>query len=175
MLRNIMLLCRSGRLKSRKRYFSRSSSLVLEFSSIGKGGVSDSDRIRRPDARTSMAPVARFSLTPPDRASTFPVTAMTNSLRSFSAFEKLSAPQSLSSKMICKIPLLSLKSTKIMPPLFLLFCTQPITVTCSPTLAVPSSVHLWDRFSPIIDSAIISSISASGFPGTLCTPLHFDF
>ena len=89
---------------------------------------------------------------------TFPVTAMTNSLRSFSAFEKLSAPQSLSSKIICKIPLLSLKSTKIMPPLFLLFCTQPITVTCSPTLAVPSSVHLWDRFSPIIDSAMISSI-----------------
>jgi hypothetical protein len=129
---------------------------------MGKGGVSDSERMRRLAALTSIAPVARFSLTPPERASTLPVTAMTNSLLSFSAFVKLSVPQSHSSKIICKIPLLSLRSTKIMPPLFLLFCTHPMTVTVSPTLAVLSSVHLWDRFSPIIDSAMISSISVSG-------------
>ena len=33
------------------------------------------------------------------------------------------------SKIICKRPLLSRKSVKIIPPLFLLFCTHPITVT----------------------------------------------
>ena len=129
LLLNSRLRCISGLLKSRKRYFKRSSSLVLEFSSIGNGGVSDSDKMRRLLARTSMAPVARFSLTAPERASTRPVTAITYSLLNFSAFAKLSAPQSLSSKMICRIPERSRKSTKIIPPLFLLFCTQPMTVT----------------------------------------------
>ena len=38
-----------------------------------------------------------------------------------SALEKLSSPQSLSSKMIWMIPERSLRSVKIIPPLFLLF------------------------------------------------------
>ena len=95
--------------------------MVLLFSSMGNGGVSDSESTRMDLARTSMAPVARFWFTAPERASTRPVTAITNSLRSFSAFAKFSAPQSLSSNIICKMPERSRKSTKMIPPLFLLF------------------------------------------------------
>ena len=53
-LRVIRLRWMSGRLKSRKRYSRRSSSFVLLFSSIGNGGVSDSARMRKDFARTSM-------------------------------------------------------------------------------------------------------------------------
>ena len=154
-LRRIRFLWISGRRRSRKRYSRRRSSFVLLFSSIGKGGVSDSARIRKDSALTSMAPVARFSFTAPERASTRPSTAITNSLLNFSAFSKFSVPQSFSSKMIWRIPERSLKSTKIIPPLFLLFWTQPMTVTFSPIWADVNSVHLWDRFSPTIDSALI--------------------
>lgn len=78
----------------------------------------------------------------PSLASTVPVTAITNSLRSRSALAKLSSLQSFSSKIICKIPDRSRKSTKISPPLFLLFCTHPITVTFDPMEAAFTSVHL---------------------------------
>ena len=119
---------------------------------MGKGGVSASDKIRTWDALTSISPVARFSLTAPALFSTFPTTATTYSLRSFSALAKPSAPASLSSNITCSIPERSLKSTKMIPPLFLCLATQPITVTVSPTLAADNSPHLWVLFSPFIDS-----------------------
>ena len=105
-------------------------------------------------ARTSIAPVFRFSFTAPERFSTTPVTATTNSARSFVAFSNPSAPVSLSSKINCMIPERSRKSTKMMPPLFLLFCTQPITVTVCPTFSFVSSAHRHVRRRPFIDSAI---------------------
>lgn len=43
-------------------------------------------------------------------------------------------------------------------PKFLLFCTQPITVTFSPILAFDTSVHLWLLCKPCIDSAILCSL-----------------
>ena len=69
--------------------------------SIGNGGVSDSERTRSSSARSSIAPVARFSLTAPERAVTLPFTAITNSLLSFSAFAKPSLSISPSSKITC--------------------------------------------------------------------------
>ena len=120
-LRIMIFLCRSGRRRSRYRYFKRSSSFVLLFSSMGNGGTSDSERIRRDLARTSMVPVFKLGFAAPDRFSTIPVTATVNSLLNRSALEKLSSPQSLSSKMIWMIPERSLRSVKIIPPLFLLF------------------------------------------------------
>ena len=117
----IRFLWRSGRLRSRYLYLSLISSLVLLFSSIGNGGVSASDSIRRLLATTSMSPVARFSFTAPARLHTVPSMAATNSERSFPAFSKHSAPHCDSSNITCNIPLLSRRSTKIIPPLFLLF------------------------------------------------------
>ena len=108
-------------------------------------------------ARISISPVFKFSLTAPERATTLPATAIQNSLRSRSAFAKLSLPQSASSKISCRMPERSRKSTKIIPPLFLLFCTQPITVTVSPIFAVVSSVQRWLLFKPFIVSAMFLS------------------
>ena len=129
LLRRIRFLWISGLLRSRKRYFKRSSSFVLEFSSMGKGGVSDSERIRRLSARTSIPPVARFSLTPPDRASTFPVTAMTNSLLSFSAFAKLCTamgPFQSQHRLCHDHNLLLFISRRALPPLFAFSGIPPI-------------------------------------------------
>ena len=133
------------------------SSLVFAFASIGNGGVSDSERMRIAFALTSKFPVVRFSLDAPLLFSSTPVTAIQNSARNFPAFAKASLPQSSSSKTICKSPERSRRSTKIRLPLFLLFCTQPITVTSSPILALTTSAHLWLLFKPNIDSAIIFS------------------
>ena len=131
---------------------------------MGKGGVSASDRMRTDCARTSISPVARFSFTAPARLSTLPTTAATNSLRSLPAFAKPSSPTSPSSKMICRMPERSLRSTKMMPPLFLCFATHPMTVTVSPTLAAESSPHLWVLFRPFIDSAMSAPFAARGGP-----------
>ena len=154
LLRRMRLRCKSGLRRSRYLYFKRISSFVLLFSSIGKGGVSASERIRICSAMISISPVARFSLTAPALFSTLPTTATTNSLLSFSAFAKFSLPHLSSSKISCKIPLLSRRSTKMIPPLFLCFATHPITVTVSPMLAADTSVHLWVLFNPCIDSAM---------------------
>ena len=140
------------------------SSLVLLSASIGNGGVSDSDNTRIALARTSILPVASLSFTAPERAVTSPVTATTNSLRSFSAFANPSLPISLSSKINRKMPERSLRSTNIMPPLFLCFCTHPITVTVSPIFCSLSSAQRHVRFKPFIDSAIVPPISAAGIP-----------
>ena len=155
LLRIIMFDCKSGLLKSRQRYFNRKSSFVLIFSSIGNGGVSDSDNTRICSATTSISPVFKFSLTAPERFCTFPTTAITYSLRIPYAFLKPSLPTVFSSNKICKIPLLSLKSTKMSAPRFLLVCTQPITVTVSPIFAAETSVHLCVLFKPTIDSAML--------------------
>ena len=128
--------------------------MVLLSASMGKGGVCASARIRMLSALTSISPVFKFSLVAPERFVTVPTTAMTYSLLSLSAFAKFSAPQSLSSKIICKMPERSLKSTNTIPPLFLCFCTHPMTVTFCPSLAMETSVHLWVLFKPCIDSAI---------------------
>ena len=144
----------SGLLRSRKRYLRRSSSFVLLFSSIGNGGVSASARVRRVLTRISISPVFRLVFTAPERASTTPVTAITNSLLRRVAFSKPASSISPFSKISCMIPVRSRRSTNIIPPLFLLFCTQPIRVTVSPILAVVTSVQRWVRFIPFIDSAI---------------------
>ena len=146
-----------GRLKSRKRYFRRSSSFTVISASIGKGGVSDSDKIRMLSTFTSMSPVSRFSFTAPLRFSTVPVTAITNSALKEAAFLKPSSPIVSSSKYNWIKPLLSRKSTRIRLPRFLLFCTHPIRVTVSPIFSLETSVHLWDRFNPFMDSAILFS------------------
>ena len=126
-------------------------------SSMGKGGVCASDKMRRFKARISIWPVAIFSLMAPPRFSTRPVTAITNSLLSVPAFSKPSVPISFSSKTNCNRPERSRRSTKIKLPRFLLFWTQPMTVTCSPMCALDTSVHRCVRCKPFIDSAIISS------------------
>ena len=158
LLRIIRFFCKSGRRKSKKRYFNRSSSFVLLSASIGNGGVSDSESTRISFARNSIAPVSRFSFTAPERFDTVPFTATTNSLLSFSALANPSASISPSSKITCKIPDRSRTSTKIIPPLLRCFCTQPITVTSCPSFASLNSAHLQVRFNPFIDSAILSSI-----------------
>ena len=142
LLRNIIFLCRSGRRRSRYRYCKRKSSLVLEPVSMGNGGVCASERIRICPARTSISPVERDAFTAPALFSTVPTTAITNSLRSFSALAKCSPPQSLSSKTTCIRPERSRRSTKIIPPAFLCFCTHPIRVTSFPVSCIPSSAHL---------------------------------
>ena len=110
----------SGLLKSRHLYFNLKSSFVLILASIGNGGVSDSERIRSCDATTSISPVLRFSFTAPERFSTFPTTAITYSFLSVYALSNPSFPTEFSSNTICKRPLLSLKSTNISEPRFLL-------------------------------------------------------
>ena len=157
LLRSISFCCRSGLRRSRNLYFKRISSFVFDSVSIGKGGVSASAKMRTCLARTSISPVARFSFTAPPRFSTVPVTAITNSLRIFSALAKASSPQSASSKISCKMPERSRRSTNMIPPLFLCFCTQPITVTVSPTFFTESSPQRWLLFNPCIDSAIFPS------------------
>ena len=161
LLLRIRLRCKSGRRRSNVRYFRRTSSFVLEFSSIGNGGVSASERIRISFAMISISPVAKFLLIPPARSATSPVIATTYSLLNFSAFAKLSLPHLSSSKITCKIPLRSRRSTKIIPPLLRLFCTHPITVTVSLTFLLLTSVHLWVLCNPFIDSAIIASYIVS--------------
>ena len=151
----MMILCwRSGRRRSRNLYLSLRSSLVLDSASIWNGGTSDSESMRSCFARTSYSPVASSVLTPPARFSSVPTTAMQYSARSLSAFSKDCVPQSDSSNMICNMPVLSRRSVNMMPPLFLLFCTQPITVTSLPVGAPTTSAHLCVLFKPSIASAI---------------------
>ena len=127
---------------------------MLIFSSIGKGGVSDSERILKDSAAISISPVLRFSLTAPLLFTTLPTTAITNSFLKVYALSKPSLPMIFSSKSICKMPLLSLKSTNISEPRLRLLATQPITVTVLPISAPDTSVHLCVLFKPTIDSAI---------------------
>ena len=125
-------------------------------------------------ARTSIAPVFNLSLTAPERFITSPVTAITNSLLSFSAFAKPSLSISPSSKITCKIPERSRISTKIIPPLLRCFCTQPITVTSLPTFASLNSAQRHVRFRPFIDSAILFLHSAVSYlygMFALCHPI----
>ena len=133
----------------------------MQSSSTGNGGVCASDRIRSEFALTSMVPVFNASFAAPPLFTTIPVTAMTNSLLSEQAFSKSSSPTNSfpepCSKIICNKPLLSRRSVKIIPPLFLLFATHPITVTLCPILASLTSVQRWVLFNPCMDSAIFSS------------------
>ncbi len=160
MLLSIIFFWISGLLKSRYLYFNRTSSLVWLSSSMGKGGVSDSERIRILSAATSISPVFKFSFTAAERFCTNPSTAMTNSFLKVPAFKNPSSPTVSWSNTICRIPERSLKSTKISAPKFLLFCTHPITVTFSPIFSVETSVHLWVLFNPCIDSAIFSLLTS---------------
>ena len=151
----MIFLCRSGLLRSRYLYFNLSSSLVLESSSIGNGGVSASESILNSLAIISSLPVARSAFSAPFLLTKVPDTAIQNSALILLAFSNISIPQDSSSKIICTIPLLSLKSKNMIPPLTLFLATQPITQTVSPTLASTTSAHLWLLFKPSIDSAII--------------------
>ena len=144
----------SGLRRSKNRYLRRKSSFVWEFSSMGKGGVSASDRMRISEAITSISPVFRLSFTAAARFSTVPVTATTYSLRREPAFAKPSLPTFGSSKTIWSRPERSRKSMKIKLPKFLRFCTQPMTVTCWPISLPDTSVHLWVLCRPFIDSAM---------------------
>jgi len=119
--------------------------------------------MRRLVAITSISPVFKFSLTAAERFCTVPSTATTYSLLKVPAFANPSAPTLSSSNTICNRPLLSRRSIKIRLPKFLLFCTQPITVTFSPMLALLTSVHLWLLCKPFIDSAMIVSFILSLF------------
>ena len=74
------------------------------------------------------------------------------------AIELFSLPASASSKIIWRRPLRSLRSTKMIPPLLRLFCTQPITVTVSPTFAPFNSAQRWVLFNPFIDSDMFISL-----------------
>ena len=98
----IILDCISGLLKSKHLYLSLISSLVLIFSSIGKGGVSDSERILKDSAAISISPVLRFSLTAPLLFTTLPTTAITNSFLKVYALSKPSLPMIFSSKVSVK-------------------------------------------------------------------------
>ena len=70
---------------------------------MGKGGVSDSERMRMELALISMAPVARLVFTAPERASTRPVTA-THELapQLFRLCEVLCAAVIFPQNIICK-------------------------------------------------------------------------
>ena len=67
---------------------------------MGNGGVSASESMRSEFALTSRAPVASFSFTAPLLFSTFPVTAITNSLLSDAAFSKPASSMSPFSNII---------------------------------------------------------------------------
>ena len=164
-----MGLCISGLRRSRYLYLSLNSSFVLLFSSIGKGGTSDSARIRRDSARSSISPVARFSFTAPPRFSTVPVTATTNSLLSLPAFSKPSWSMLPFSKIICMIPERSRRSTKTSPPLLRAFCTHPIRVTLLPTISFVTSAHRHVLCSPCILSAMFLSSFLRVF--FICLPM----
>ena len=152
--RSMILACRSGRRRSKKRYFKRSSSLVFVFSSIGKGGVSDSERMRSVLARTSSSPVGSFGFGS-ERRSRRPSTAMQYSLFKLCALWNTSSPQSSSSKISCRIPLRSRRSVNTTPPLLRLRCTQPMTVTSLPRVAPTTSPQRCVLFKPLIDSDIL--------------------
>ena len=118
------------------------------------GGVSDSERIRSSSGITSISPVARCSFTAPERFATVPTIATTYSARSLAAFSISAASHFPSSNTTWIIPERSLTSTNTRPPLLRFFCTHPIMVTFSPTLAADNSAHLWVLFNPFIDSAM---------------------
>ena len=68
--------------------------------------------------------------------------------------KRLETMQAQMAKIIWTIPVLSLRSVKQRPPLFLFFCTHPITVTVRPTSSVDNSAHRKLRDSPFMLSAI---------------------
>ena len=145
-------------LRSRVLFFNLISSFVSIPGSIGKGGVSEADKILRDSASISISPVFKSLLTAPLLFTTVPVTAITNSERMLLAFSNTALSDFVSSNIIWTIPLTSLKSINNNEPKFLLFWTHPITVTFSPILLLLNSAHLYERLMPCIDSCIFSSI-----------------
>ena len=131
---------------------------------MGKGGVCDSERMRRSFAMISILPVVILGLTAPERFSTVPVTAITYSFLNWPARANPSAPVVSSLKISCSRPERSLKSIKIRLPRLRLFWTQPITVTVSPMAALTVSAHRWVLCNPLIDSAIILPPAAARRP-----------
>ena len=89
-LRSMMFLCSLSLRRSRKRYFSRSSSGVVSCSAkTGIGRVSAIDCTTISAASSSTAPVASLGFTvAASRATTLPVTVITLSLRTASAVLK---------------------------------------------------------------------------------------
>src|SRR5699024_6710832 len=104
---------------------------------------------------TSISPVAILSLTAPERLATSPTMATTYSERRDAAFSRIAGSVFPSSHTTWMMPERSRTSTKTSPPLFLFFCTHPMTVTVSPTFAADSSPQRWVLFNPCIDSAIV--------------------
>ena len=150
------------------------SSFVFEFSSIGNGGVCDSESTRSSLGITSISPVAILSFTAPERLSTFPTTATTYSARKDAAFSMIAASVVPSSHTTCIIPERSLTSVNTSPPLFLFFCTHPMIVTVSPTLAAESSPQRCVLLSPCIDSAMVIyflSLFSISYQQNLCSTL----
>ena len=109
------------------------SSDVASSSSIGKGGVRASDRMRISLARTSTAPVASLGLTvSAERADTMPLTASTYSPRTRSARACASAETSGRATTWHR-PSRSRRSMNTTPPRSRRVSAQPMRVTACPT------------------------------------------
>ena len=130
---------RLGRRRSRYRYRRRRFSATSVSSSIMKGGVFDSFRTVSSVTITSISPVGSFVFVVfSGRGETFPVTAMTYSLRTSPAILWASAATS-GLKTTWVMPSRSRRSTKISPPWSRRVWTQPINVTCRPNSRLFSS------------------------------------
>ena len=117
---------------SKYRYFIRNSSPPSVWSSMVNGGTLEGFNMSKSDTLISISPVGIF-LFLELRSITVPLTLITNSLPSFLAcLHRLMFSSMLNAS--CVIPYLSLRSTKVIPPRSLFFCTQPLSITSSPTL-----------------------------------------
>ena len=114
------------------------------WSSIWKGGVTEVLSTSSSLTRTSMRPVASFSLSwPSGRSRTVPVTLMGHSERMVSAAWKAVPPECSGSKETCVTPARSRRSTKIRPPWSRRCQTQPVSVTVWPMFSARSSPQVW--------------------------------
>src|SRR4030043_895508 len=117
--------------RSRYLYFIRSSSPPSVSSSIVNGGISLRLRIFSSSTSISISPVGvlGFLLL---RSFTFPAAWITNSRPSFLAFSQSSLLVSRL-KTSCVTPYRSRRSTNVIPPRSLDFCTHPQRITLLPS------------------------------------------
>ncbi len=115
----------------------RRSSPPSVLSSIVKGGVRLGLSTLSSLAMISMSPVAIFGFLL-ERSATVPFTCITYSRPSLLARSHSSASTSLLNT-ICVMPYRSRRSTKVMPPILRVRCTQPAKVTTSPAFSRRSS------------------------------------
>src|SRR5512137_218084 len=138
--------CRGARRRSRYRYWSRFSSAVSIWSSMGNGVGSLRLKISTSVPWTSISPVLRRGFTLVPRETTLPRMPTQYSSRTFSATSCTSGRTS-SSKTTWVTPTRSRRSMKTAPPWSRRLLTQPKRTTSLPMSSFVSWPQLWVRFS----------------------------